>query len=162
MTLLRATSLFMLLIGGGCSSTPTAGNSEKVKAVIYPIWVTMDVVHGYGKWINEVYLPGAGVIGNVMWEPTVNSDGTVALVGEANAFFGTMEERRDVMLKSKKDYVWTQEDIELPSEVAREIVSLAEENRRLASQRLVVATSLVSTLGLGAGGGRHPLPPDDD
>jgi len=161
MTLLRVTSLTVLLIGGSCASSPRSRDGERVKAVLYPIWVTTDFIHGYGTWINEVYLPDAGVIANVMWEPTVSSDGTVVHVGEANAFFGTMEVRRDVMLKLKKDYVWTQEGIELPSEVAREIVSLAEENRRQEGQRHVVATSLASTLGLDVGGGKHPLPDND-
>ncbi|KAF0246019.1 MAG: hypothetical protein FD180_1083 [Planctomycetota bacterium] len=62
-----------------CAALPLAGCSEPgkndgaaaeatVRAVVYQVWVVegaMDMIHGGGRWIREIYLPDANLSFNV-------------------------------------------------------------------------------------------------
>jgi hypothetical protein len=158
----RFAATLLLAVVVNCSGPGSIGKDDAgVKAILYPMWVTVDVTHGYGTWINEIYLPDAKVVCNVTWEATVSDTGSITDVSDAHAFFGSLEERRDGTLSAQKSYAWTQEEVMIPGKLAQQIIALAELDRRERAMKADVGSSLSKALGLAVGGGMHPLPSDD-
>jgi hypothetical protein len=152
----------------GCSK-PSVGppDTSPVKAILYAMAVVEDPIHDRrGHWINELFLPDPGVVCNVVWKTDVSAKPGEALtwdnttVAVSNAFFGSLEERRKGTIDVRPEYEWTQQEIEIPRDLANQIFALADLTRWEQQARKDVAASMCKTLGLELGGGRHPLPKD--
>jgi len=78
-------SIATLLLALASSCRTPVG--DDVLALRYEIWTVdspLDAAHGFGKWIEEFFVPESGVCFNVVAE---GGD------AEAHAFFATLEER---------------------------------------------------------------------
>jgi hypothetical protein len=142
----------LLAIAAGCATPPADGPKEPVRALRYRVMVVesaLDYSHGGGQWIDELYLPDAGVVCNVVWnlETCANEKGEHVFTGgwvpTMNAFFGSMEERigsgSDKSVDPRKPPV----EITVPSELAERIMHVAEVEREQRRKRGELARILV-------------------
>ena len=116
--------LVLAILGAGCATQP--GNTQSdVRALQYRIRVFdggMDVVHGGGKVVNELFLPDHGVACNIEWSMTPELE---LVPWRLRAFRATNERMSDALDIS---------EIVLPAGMATSIVELASQQHALARQ----------------------------
>jgi hypothetical protein len=113
-----------------------AEDAKTVPALRYRVMIyegVLDMTHGAGQWIEELYFPSRGVVCNVVERneaPTLN------------AFFGSIRNRFHTQIMGPEVETPT-EAVEVPRETAEAIFALAEltkrqreEGARLASRAL--------------------------
>ncbi len=123
-------TLASAVTAGVLVSSCVAPSEEVVLAMRYQVWVCPSILeaeHGGGKWIEEFWLPNAGVSFNA-----VQGLGDDAPVG--HAFFATMSERTEPKyLTPTSDAKPTQ--MFVPRQVAEEAVAMARAQRELDAQQ---------------------------
>ena len=117
--------LFALaVLGAGCSTQPGKAQGE-VRALQYRIRVVesgMDLVHGGGKLVNELFLPDHGVACNIEWSMTPELE---LVPWRLRAFRATSKRMSDALDAS---------EVVLPADMATSIVELASQQHALARQ----------------------------
>jgi len=132
---LRTTGFRFVTLGALVALTACAARvaapPPAVAAIRYRIEVvegTFDIVRGFTRWIDEIYLPEHGVACNLEWLPRVADNGEVDLMNDVprlRAFF---------VPASRLDTVTDRRDVQLPRELAQHIVDVASKRKDVASQ----------------------------
>jgi hypothetical protein len=111
---------------------PRAAVEAAVPAMRYRVWVVegaMEMVHGGGAWIEELWFPEQGVVANVLWktETVTKPDGSLdwATKPVMNAFKGKMRNKSNPDFHGEPIEQPT-EKVLVPRDVAQRIFALAE------------------------------------
>jgi len=116
--------LALAMLGAGCATQPGKAQSD-VRALQYRIKVFeggMDVVHGGGNVVKELFLPAHGVACNIEWSMTPELE---LVPWRLRAFRATSERMSNAL-----DIY----EIVLPAGLATSIVELASQQHALARQ----------------------------
>ena len=153
-----AVVLLLLALGGFALGRWTQADEEKptaplatVRALRYRIvWAdsALDLSHGGGRWVHEIFLPDAQVTATLVFETQTTTDESASFELRPRAYVGRSDKPRTDLTGLSDAPPLPAKEVEVPAKLAKALAAFADLNDRYRAEGARLGTEFTATLGL--------------